>query len=190
MKRRIFSGKLRAVIVENAMFHNRFRFFILLIIFLVNVCQMLVQQNMIFAVKVMIKSRPKEDHSSVEEDCDVKDGHDVKFDPYAPFDWSQREEARLLSIVAIGMILGTICATQIFNYVYLRMVLSMSMIMSGLLSISTPTVAVYAGPIAVEMTRFFIGFYIGLLTPCVNLVCDPWYLTKERNVAITIAFTV
>ena len=109
--------------------------------------------------------------------------------PGPPFDWDATVQSMLLSMSAVGLIVGTLATTWFVNHFYVRTLLSTSMLVQGVISLATPWLASYSGPNALELSRFAIGFYAGLLAPAANLVCYPWFPARHRNNAITFAMT-
>lgn len=157
-------------------FGKHYRYVVLFLLFMVNICQMLVQQNMIFAVQRMIRrSRNEGGPESYANEGICYRSSTNETGPSGAFDWNDKVETRLLSLFGIGIMGGTGIALFIYHYFYLRMVLSLCLITSGLLTIFTPWIAQHAGPDAVILSRFIIGLYMGITTPCVNLACSTWY---------------
>ena len=70
-----------------------------------------------------------------------------------------------------------------------RFVMVTSLLWTGAASLATPYIAETAGSTGVQIIRFFIGLYVGMVTPCNNLIVDNWFMSSEKGTALTIAST-
>ena len=167
-----------------------YRFFICFLAFCGDMCVSLLARNMVFALNVMVVSSTMSDtNSTVEGKCfEVANSPLEKFeDNVQRFDFSQSYQANLLTVVYIGLLLGNIGGLFIYDYIFMRPVAAVCLMVSGLLNISTSLILRYVGKTGLLMGRFFIGMYLGLIlhvATCKNVR----QLVKQERFDIVFAF--
>ena len=176
-----------------------FRYFVLAIIFFVNVTLPLSTRNMIYAIQPMIN------HSAIEAQIDpdfdnITDGmtsnsnRDTCHPPKSkndswhvwldgPYLFDDQRQALILSAVAIGQLMGTLFSLLIYDFCYLSPIMAIVLFWIGLLNLFMPLIASKAGSAGVVISRFSIGLYVGMLTPSNSWISNSWFPLKEKDIA-------
>lgn len=177
-----------------------FRYFILAIIFFVNVTHPLSCRNMIYAIQPMTNhsalevqldpdfDNRTEDTSSFGDTCHppktMNESRHVWLD--GPHLFDNKRQALILSAVAVGQLFGTLFSLLIYDFCYLSPIMSIALFWSGLLNLFLPLIASKAGSVGVIISRFSIGLYMGMLTPANSWMCNNWFPPKEKDFVGTI----
>ncbi len=177
-----------------AFWTNRFRFFLLLIFFWYNMCLQLIYRNLVFTLPAMI------DHDFFERTsgaavvnvanntCAPPDREVAEDIQSGPYRWDDYTQSLFLSLEAVGILIGTMSAIFLYNYCFMRPVVTICLIWGGLLNIFAPEIVGGGGAYGLAISRFANGIYVGLVQPTPNLACALWFTEDEKNVALTFAY--
>ncbi len=184
---------------------GKYRYFILLLFFFHNMCLQLVFRNLVFTLPGMInhtfieeKSRrvqeqqqPQHEVSHLIRDSCIRNlsGHIPEAVADGPYKWDASRQTLLLGVPSFGLVIGTLAALVVYDYCFLRPIISTTLIWSGMLNILAPEIARSGRSSGLMIARFAIGIYCGLVAPTPNVICDNWFQEEEKNVALTISYT-
>lgn len=143
-----------------------YRFFIFCLAFMSDMCITLLCRNIVFAMNAMVRRKHHTDQSmdahgkcfdpsKAHNETDANTSHKVEF--------SQDFQANLLVVTYVGLLFGNFAGLKIYDYVFMRPVCAMSLIMAGILNILTYQIVMSVGQMGLLITRFYIGLYMGLV---------------------------
>lgn len=189
----------------------RFRFLIVAITFFTNVSLPLSARNMIYAIQPMLNHTAIAESSTQldlggegptpnntmsasgfgadicyapSEGDDMGRGHTTM--PDGPYTFGDSQQAIILSTLAIGQLIGTLCALFIYDFCYVRPLLTIFLVWTGLLNVLLPFIAKKAFLVGILTSRLSIGLYIGIMTPVNVIICSTWFPENEKIFVLTL----
>ncbi len=178
---------------------GKYRYFMLVLSFFHEMCLQMISRNLVFALPGMInhtyvaQKASSEDKEASQGSCapNGTDAHSPGLTavPDGPFPWDSDRQTLLLGIPSFGMVVGTLTALIVYDYCFLRPIISTTLIWGGLLNILAPEITKVGRSDGLIIARFAIGIYCGLVAPAPNVICDNWFTAQEKNVALTISYT-
>jgi len=100
-----------------------------------------------------------------------------------PFAWSPAVESGIISTSLIGTQTGLVLVLYVYNYLDARLVYSVTLLISGLLCLVTPSIGTNGGGYAFfAVAEYLESCLTALLTPMIPTVVHNWFLSTESYV--------